>query len=345
MKKNIRIIGSLIMTIFFLLIPKVSAETTSPKIEERRIISINGKTVYKLYDNTETGNKDYIGSTAGKIILNIEGKQHIGYCIDFGMAVDVGITETQKLEEYFANVLGQDTAKRLMKKITEYLSFGYGSVGKTTDKYYLATQQLIWEAINDTGFYATEFYVQQRGGNANKLKISNFRWITDKEEKVVLDISEEINAIKQSIDSYYQTPSFCSSQTKLEIEVGETAEYTDNNNVLSQFEVICENGITCEKNENKLKVTAVNEAGSNKITFLKKSETNTDSYVYRKTGKQGVIISSGSLEAVSCQFGINSFKNEKTADIKIIYIVTITIFCVIMSYITYYTNKSLTNIK
>lgn len=341
MKKNIMHMLFLMLTIFFVYTPNVFAES---KIKEREIITIDGKSVKKYYDNTETGTTNKVGGEAGIITLVIDGKEYPGYCIDFGMYIDFGNAETQKLHEYFEQALTESATKELIRKLTLYTKFGYGSEGRTTDKYYLATQQLIWEAISDTGFYASDFYVGQNGAPSQKLRIENLRWTNDG-GTTTIDVSPEINAIKSSIDEYYTTPSFCSSQDKLEIEVGETAEYTDNNNVLSQFEVTCDSGLTCEKNGNKLKVTAINEAGSNKITFSKTPSTGTESYVYRLSGKQGVIAHSGTLEPVSCQFGIDSFKNEKTADMQIIYIVTIGLFCGVMAYITYYTKKSLDGLK
>ena len=42
---------------------------------------------------------------------------------------------------------------------------------------------------------------------------------------------------------------------------------------------------------------------------------------------------------------VDSFKNEKTADTQIIYILTIGLFCGVMAYIAYYTKKSLDKIN
>ena len=64
----------------------------------------------------------------------------------------------------------------------------------------------------------------------------------------------------------------------------------------------------------------INEAQSNNIKFTKTDTNQLDNYIYRHDNGQGVLLDSGTLEPVSCQFGIDSFKNEKTADFKIIYI-------------------------
>ena len=333
MKKNIKLLllSTILTTIIYL--PNVFA---AAKILDRELITIDGKQVTKLYTNEVTNEKKNTG-TAGFIKLTVDGVTKTGFCVDFGVAIDPGTATVSEIEEYFAKGISEEKAKELVKKLTEYLKFGYGNDGKTSKKYYLATQKLIWEAISDTGYYATSYYDSVNGSSLGKLKLKNFQWTTD--GKTAIDLSNEINAIETAIENYYKKPSFCSSQEKIEIEVGETAEYIDSNGVLSMYEVNCDNGIECQVEDNKLKVKAINEAGSNNIRFSKIDTTQTNSYVYK--GGQGVIVKSGNLEPVSCEFGIDSFKNEKTADMKIIYVITIGLFGGIMAYIAYYTKKSL----
>lgn len=340
MKKNIKLMLFSILAIFFISAPNVLAAN---KVLDRRLIKVDGQFVYKVYDNTVTGKKDIVASSAdvaGKILLLINDKEKIGFCVDFGVDIDVGDAKIYKIKDYFVQGIGEAAATELSKKLIEYIRFGYGTNGRTSEKYYLATQQLIWEAISDSGFYASDYYYNASGKKLEKLRIKNYRWAIDNGE-TVLDLSNEINAIKSSINNYYKTPSFCSSQEKIEIEVGETAEYTDKNNILSKFDINCESGIECQVDGNKLKVTAINEAGSNKITFTKKDDNGTESYIYKHGEGQSAIAESGTLEPVSCEFGIDSFKNEKTADVQILYVITIGLFCGIMAYIAYYTKKSL----
>lgn len=333
MKKNIKYTLLTVLLSFFVCIPNALAEV---KITDRVNVQVDGKTVYKMYDNVATGEKDIVGATGAVVKVSIDGVEYDGYCIDFGITISSGTTaNTLDLYEYYRNVLSDSEAKELVKKIVLYAKFGYGSSGKTSGKYYLATQQLIWEAISDTGFYQSDYYSQRAG---KKFSLENLGWTSDKQTKI--NISSEIRAIKTAVNNYYTTPSFCSSQNKIEIEVGETAEYTDNNNVLSLYKVTCESGLTCKTSGNKLSVTATDEAGSKRITFLKPA-SGTDNVIYRASNQQGIVVNKGTLEAVSCEFGIDTFKNEKTADMQIIYIVVIGLFCGTMAYITYYTKKSL----
>jgi hypothetical protein len=341
MKKRFKYIITIVLSFLFVCIPNAYADS---QIKDRTHIKLDGKQVTKCFKNSVTGNSSCGDVRAGKITLVIDGKETAGFCIDFGMYVTTGTTETpESLKAYFQNVLTETEAEELVKKLTHYTTFGYGMEGRNTDKYYLATQQLIWQAISDTGFYASDFYYNQANGAVNKMRITDFSWTNDG-GTTMLDLSNEINSIQNSINQYYKTPSFCSSQNKIEIEVGESAEFVDNNNVLSSYIIKCDDGITCETEGNKLKVTAIDEASSQRITFSK-APSGTKNYVYRMSGYQGIITNQGTLEPLSCEFGIDSFKNVQTSDTKILYIITIGLFCGIMAYIAYYTKKSLEELK
>ena len=343
MKKKLKCITIMALSFLFVSIPNVFA---SSEIKSRDYIQIDGKAVKRCYNNTATGklncSSDSLG--VGKITLVIDGKEVPGFCIDFGMPVEIGTSETpESLKTYFQNVLTESESEELIKKLIRYTTFGYGKEGRNSDRYYLATQQLIWQAISDTGFYESDFYYNRVKDYQAKTRIEDFKWIVG-DETNILDISNEINSILNSINNYYKTPSFCSSQNKIEIEVGESAQFTDNNNVLSLYEVKCDTGISCETNGNKLKVTALDEASSQRITFSK-APSGTENLVYRVPGKQGIITNQGALEPISCEFGIDSFKNVQTSDAKILYVITIGLFCGIMAYIAYYTKKSLDGLK
>lgn len=340
MKKHIKII--LILVLFFACTSNVFA---AAEITSRTYIKIDEKTVYKLYDNVaENGDVNHIGSYALKIIINIDGNVYAGYCIDMGMTLSTGnVNNIQTLYEYFKNVLSDSEAKELVKKLTLYTKFGYGYNNRTTDKYYLATQQLIWQAISDTGFYQSDFYYEQTNGKVSKLKIANFRWTNDG-GKTTIDVSSELNSIQNSIDTYYTKPSFCSSQNKLELEVGKTEEYIDTNNVLQSYIATCDVGLTCKTDGNKLSVTAIDSAGNRTITF-DKTPSGTENKVYRITGKQGIIVQEGTLEPISCEFGIDTFTNEETSGIKIAHTLIIALFSGIVAYFAYYIKKSINELN
>lgn len=330
MKKYKKLMLSFILCLIF--IPTVNAKVT---IESRDKIKIDGNTVYKVYDNLAENKTNIIETTGAIIKLNVDGEYYDGYCIDFGVTVSAGLEATSyNLQEYYSKVLGEAEAKELVKKITLYAKLGYGNEGKKTEKYYLATQQLIWETINDTGFYQSDYYKTRAN---EKFNITNLGWTTDKKNRI--DISKEIKEVKAAVNNYYLIPSLCSSQHNLEIELGKDAVYTDTNKVLSQYEVSCSEGLECVKTENQLKVLATKEAGHRTITFTKKT-SGTQNLIYRAKEEQGIITNTGILEPVTCSFGIDSIKNVQTSDSNIIYIIIVGLFCGISSYIIYRIKRS-----
>ena len=224
-----------------------------------------------------------------------------------------------------------------MKKIVLYAKLGYGTAGKEDQKYYLATQQLIWETINATGLYQTEYYETLAG---KKINIANLGWTTDKENRINID--SEINEIKTAVNNYYITPSFCSSQNKLEIEIGKSEEYIDSNNVLSLYQVSCQEGLECSKDGNKLTVKAVKDIGQKNITFTKEA-IGAENILYRAGDEQALIIANGIIQEVTCTFGINNFQNVQTSDSKIVYISIIGaiggLLTYLLSFIIYKTKK------
>lgn len=248
-----------------------------------------------------------------KIIIKDGSNNYIGYCIDIGLNLpghdnDSISVYSKTLEEYLSGVLGSNSskAKEITKKINEYIYFGYDikdTKSKEKGEYYAATQQLIWEELSKAGYRSNE-YSQAipflLAGNSTEI-----------------DLTNEKNTILNSINNYYKTPSFCSSQNKLEIAVGETATYTDNNKVLSQYEVNCSDGLTCKKNGNDLKVTVQNDSGEQTITFTK-AGAGKGTTLYKEGSNQAVVINQGKVEPVSCQFGIDTYKNVQTGGSLII---------------------------
>lgn len=258
-------------------------------------------------------------------------EEHIGYCIDVGKTLDGGgyhITSESLYEYLNKEIKNEEKTRNAIKNINEYIYFGYEYNNQNSFEYYLATQKLIWDELYNAGH-------SQDSYNPNTY------FYTDSGR---IDISDEINTIKTTISKHYKLPSFCSSQSKIEIAIGETATYTDNNNVLTNYKVSCSDGLICESNGNTLKVTADKEGSEQKISFSKTIQGETLT-LYEQEGKQSVIINKGELEPLSCEFGIDTYKNVQTSDMKIVYVITIGLFCGVMAYITYYTKKSLNGIK
>lgn len=332
MKSKIKYIIFTVIISSTIFISNVFAEV---KIEPRKTIYIDGKTVSQKYDNLADGTTDNIRDT-GMMQLNIDGITYDGYCIEFGVNLTAGaIADTHDLYSYYEPVLGETESKALVQKLMLYAKIGYGIEGREDPKYYLATQQLIWQTINDTGFYQTEYYENRAG---KKINIKNFRWILEQENEINIDA--EINEVETAANNYYIKPSFCSEQKQLEIEVGTTEVYTDTNDVLQLYQVICDDGLECKKEGNNLIVTSIEEDMRTKTITFKKASSGEGNILYRPGTEQSLIINNGLLETMICDFKINSFQNVQTSDTKIVYISIISLLCCIVSYIIYKTKQS-----
>lgn len=260
------------------------------------------------------------------------------YCLEYGVNLDNDATLTNQnksLEEY----LGNET---LANKIQEYMYFGYGSNGnRKTAVYYLATQTLIWEAMNDAGkgntalkdFAADKYQYRFSKGDTNNTTTLNSK------------INEAKQEILNDIKNYTIIPSFCNSNEKLEIEVGESAKFEDKNNVLANYTPECSEGIKCEVSGNQLKVTALSENKAQTITFTKSGSNSGKSSIYKADGQQAVATAAGKVAPVSCQFGVNTFKINQTSDAKIVMIIMVAFMCGALAYVAYYTKKSLNELK
>lgn len=253
-------------------------------------------------------------SNGQKIYRNFNGKQErqlsieIGehssntttaYCIDVGL--DLGdrapISELDdNLTEYLTKALNDSKkAQDVSKKINQYIRFGYKYNNQNTDKYLIATQKLIWDELYNAG-YRKEYY----SNNVNFTAGDN-----------TYDISSEEKIIKNNINNYYKTPSMCSNKTNLEIAVGETKTYEDTENVLPNYKVNCDDGLTCEIEGNKLIITANKESSNHQIKFTKEGINGKNNIIYQRSGEQAVIINAESIEGVSCEFGIDSYQKEE----------------------------------
>ena len=305
------------------------------------------------YDSTALikSNPDIKTATEGNYNIVLKGKSesteawylHFStgeavYCLEYGVNLDHNATLTNQ-NKSLAEYLGSET---LSNKIQEYMYFGYGSnSNRKNTVYYLATQTLIWEAMNDAGkgndalkdFAADKYQYRFSKGDTNNTTTLNSK------------INEAKQTILADIKKYSVIPSFCNSSEKLEIAVDESATFEDKNNVLANYTVNCSEGIKCETNGNKLKVTALSENKAQAITFTKKGDNKGKSIIYGATGQQTVATSVGKIAPVSCKFGVDTYKQVQTSDAKIVMVIMIAFMGGALAYVAYYTKKSLNEVK
>lgn len=311
MNNRYRKILTLIIS-FFIMSTFVSAENINIYISKTN--DENGQRIYR----TAHGDK---GEHLSIGIGTHSSNQKVGYCLDYDKELEDRVP-TFLLEggliEYIKSIINDENkAKEVTKKINQYITFGYLYNNQNSIKFRIATQKLIWDELYYAGYRQDQYSPDitfSAGGN-------NY------------DIKNEENTIKNNIKNYYKTPSLCSSQTKIELAVGETATYEDTNEVLSLYNVSCDDGLTCSKQGNKLTITANSEALSQNITFTKSGLSGEGTMVYRKEkAQQAVLVSNESIDGISCNFGVDSYVNVKTAEPNLILTVAIAIIAIFSAY-------------
>ena len=297
---------------FFIMSNFVSAENVNIYITEA--LDENNQKITRTAHNDE----------GRQLLIDIgphSSQTKVGYCLDFDKKLDDKVPVFSLdggLQEYIKSIINDENkAKEVTQKINQYITFGYLYNNQNSIKFRIATQKLIWDELYYAGYRQDQYSPDitfSAGGN-------NY------------DIKNEENTIKNNIKNYYKTPSLCSNQTKIELAVGETATYEDTNGVLSLYNVSCDDGLTCSKEGNKLTITANSEALSQNITFTKSGLSGEGTMVYRKEkAQQAVLVSNESIDGISCNFGVDSYVNVKTAEPNLILTVAIAIIAIFSAY-------------
>lgn len=223
----------------------------------------------------------------------IDTTDNPAFCLEIGAHFVPGEASGKDLKTYLSES-GISNSTDVAKKINEYLYFGYGSSGRTSNRYYLATQKLIWEELSKAGFYNTSYF------KSNEFPITppSFTKVNFYGTDVgTLDLSSEVAAITNSVTDYYKKPSICSTGN-LTLETGEEKTLTDSTGVLSEYTVSCGEGLTCEKSGNNLKITA-KSVGAKTIT-LTKAKKGTAAMAYARDNYQD-LVAGGEVGPVSCK--------------------------------------------
>lgn len=142
----------------------------------------------------------------------------------------------------------QDTAKwdelseQTRQNIWEINYYGYGYSGHQTEKYYVATQVMIWQAV--TGTWYQPYYT---------------------DGTTVYDISNEVAVINNLRTQPQGRPSFNNQTIKMGLNTPVTL--TDTKGTLSNYSITNSNGIRASVNGNNLTVAITSENYDKSITF------------------------------------------------------------------------------
>jgi hypothetical protein len=203
----------------------------------------------KSYYYEIKGNNMYLSNYTTRFIAN--GKT--AYCIEPGVDIETSTYDS----------VGWSNTN-FSKKDSEYLEllgyFGYDYPTHKTDRYYLATQELIWEYV---GKVEARFTTAKNGAGTE------------------INLTNEKKDILKLISEYQKDPNF--EKTKFSIK--NENEITDLNEVLSNYEITNTDGLDIKNEGNTLKFKN-DEASTKEITLKYKKYTNETTLVYVKGSNQ-----------------------------------------------------------
>ena len=287
MKKKINLFLFVLLSLFVF---NLEVYATSVSFTYRNWDTGDG-TIYKIVDGSVTS------FTADRIWLDGD-KNTPAYCVDYGVSAGQGDATASKFSDYLKNGISDAKSEELVKELNEILYFGFGSTGRTTEKYFMATQKLVWEKIQASGFYASTYYLD----NAHLFddysdSDLNFSTIGFYSEGSTLDISAEVKAIQDSITEFYKQPSICSNT--LQVSAGEEKTFTDTNGVLSNYTVTCSDGLQCTKDGNNIKVKVLSYGSDQSVSFSKEGAGD-GLTLYTISSSVQRVIAGGKVLPVSC---------------------------------------------
>ena len=164
----------------------------------------------------------------------------------------------------------QDTAKwdelseQTRQNIWEINYYGYSYSGHQTEKYYVATQVMIWQAV--TGTWYQPYYT---------------------DGTTVYDISNEVAVINNLRTQPQGRPSFNNQTIKMGLNTPVTL--TDTKGTLANYSITNSNGIHASVNGNNLTVAITSENYDKSITFSRNFTARDVNVIYGSGGYQRVI--------------------------------------------------------
>lgn len=219
---------------------------------------VNAETIsYKklpgIYYNLTVDGKTQSNHVTAFILGN-----RLAYCIEPGKEITTKNYDTYK--DWSKTNLTKET-RDYIEKIGYY---GYEYPGHRTDKYYIATQELIWKAVKNT---VNIFWTTGENGSGQIINI-------EKEKSEILDL----------VNAHDIKPSFINQI--ITGKLNETKEIEDMNKVLNDYEIDTPND-NIKIEDNKLIISFNNEETTpEEITLTKKTYDSSTLLVYVKEGSQ-----------------------------------------------------------
>ena len=213
---------------------------------------------YKKLDNIYF-NLNVNGVHSSNYVTMFYLDNRLAYCIEPGAEINT--------REYDSNTNWANTNIDIdtQKEIEKIGYYGYEYTNHQTPKFYIATQELIWQKLKNVEIYFTT------GPNGSGTIID-----TSKEKQEILDL----------ISKHEKTPSFANSIiTK---KKGETLVLEDQNKVLNDFSLSESKFHKVNKEDNKLNITFSDSINEETLILTRNNYYNDLLLVYTKPGSQSL---------------------------------------------------------
>lgn len=257
-----------ILFLILIVTSSVSAGTNDTKVRVEYQKNIYGNFVVdgQLYWNQ-----------IGIVITN----DRISFCLEPGIWI------TENIYDSYTDFNIKNISPKQKRELELYVYYGYEYAGHTNNRYYLATQELIWRNLGLKELYWTT--EANHGGE-------------------IIDVSEEKNEILRLIKTHQEKPSFHGKV--LQTTIGNELIVTDEKNLLDRFEVKSSNDFTIKKDENRLKIVS-KSVGKKKIELKYHATSNKTSLLFTKNNSQA-LATLGLDETILSEFYIESTGYELT---------------------------------
>ena len=253
----------LILVVFFLGVISVDAATEKIYVGDK----IPGMFIRKI----DSSGKETV--KRGGFIRRASDNKAV-YCVEPFVALIDNYTYTSYTSDY-ADVL--NISDEVWKKISLIAYYGYGYENHTEDYWYYITQMMIWREVEPDA----QFYFTKTLGGENDLTL----------------YALEIEEIESLVNEHYITPKF----DKIEVMLGETKSFKDENDCLSNYEVVDDN---IKINGNELVVTG-DVVGSKSVTLKKVSNNFNDMPIVYADGNSQNVLCAGNIDDVEMPITIN----------------------------------------
>lgn len=217
--------------------------------------------VYSYYYDENLGRDRFLN--AEKYIF----EDRVAYCLELGKNINSNLYDfTTSLE--MSGIKEEDL--EYIKLVSYY---GYDYPGHNTDKYYMATQELIWKRLS------------------NNVRIS---WVKDLNPSDKIDVSSEKASILMLVNYHYTKPSFAGME--LEAILGERKMFLDSNSVLMNFESTDENAVIAGNN-----LILTENFRGNEVVLRRKNYNDNLFFVYIN-GVSQKMLSTGMVDEIKVKF-------------------------------------------